>query len=68
MAIESVAPERAVAASNNPPKMKGDKVNVFYGDKQALQDVDLEINTNEVRPLSAPQAAESPPFCAASTG
>ncbi len=62
MAIESVAPERAVAASNNPPKMKGEKVNVFYGDKQALQDVDLEINTNEVTALIGPSGCGKSTF------
>ena len=42
------------SASTATPKMKGDKVKVFYGEKQALQDVDLEIKPNEVTALIGP--------------
>jgi phosphate transport system ATP-binding protein len=54
--------EAALTRGANAPvlKMRGEKVNVFYGQKQALFDVDLDIYQNEV--------TASPPSCAASTG
>ena len=42
------------ARPNKPPKIVGRKVSVFYGDKQALFDVDLDIYENEVIALIGP--------------
>ncbi len=42
------------ATRNSIPKMVGDKVSVFYGEKQALFDVDLEITANQVTSLIGP--------------
>jgi phosphate transport system ATP-binding protein len=48
--------ETPVASGANIPvvKMRGDKVNVFYGQKQALFDVDLDIHQNQVTALIGP--------------
>lgn len=42
------------AATNNPVKLKSEDVNVFYGEKQALFDVSLDIHQNEVTALIGP--------------
>ncbi|MBO6637032.1 MAG: phosphate ABC transporter ATP-binding protein [Roseitalea sp.] len=45
----------AVAGSNEfPVKMDGKNVNVFYGDKQAIFDVNLEIRERQVTALIGP--------------
>jgi phosphate transport system ATP-binding protein len=45
----------AVAGSNEyPVKMSGRNVNVFYGDKQAIIDVNLEIRERQVTALIGP--------------
>ena len=49
-------------ASNLPPKMLADKVSVFYGDKQALYDVDLEIPQNQVISLIGPSGCGKSTF------
>ena len=38
--------ERAMAEKSNAVKMRGENVNVFYGEKQALFDVNLYILEN----------------------
>ncbi len=48
--------------SNKPPKMIGRKVNVFYGDKQALFDIDLDITENEVIALIGPSGCGKSTF------
>ena len=48
--------------TNRPPKMVGSKVNVFYGEKQALFDVDLEIGANEVTALIGPSGCGKSTF------
>jgi phosphate transport system ATP-binding protein len=45
-----------------PAKVVGEKVNVFYGDKQALMDVDLEIRENEVTSLIGPSGCGKSTF------
>ncbi|MCG8690375.1 MAG: phosphate ABC transporter ATP-binding protein PstB [Minwuiales bacterium] len=42
------------AGGNRPPKFSTKNVNVFYGDKQALFDVDLDIVENQVTSLIGP--------------
>ncbi|GAB5506142.1 MAG: phosphate ABC transporter ATP-binding protein PstB [Rhizobiaceae bacterium] len=44
----------AVADTKHSVKMRGDKVSVFYGEKQALFDVDLDIRENQVTALIGP--------------
>lgn len=43
-------------------KMRGKKVGVFYGDKQALFDVDIEIETNQVTSLIGPSGCGKSTF------
>ena len=52
----------AQTETNRPPKMIGRKVNVFYGEKQALFDVDLEIGANEVTALIGPSGCGKSTF------
>lgn len=44
-------------------KMRGDKVCVFYGEKQALFEVDLEVPEKMVTALIGPRVAASLPSC-----
>ena len=44
----------AVADSKHSVKMRGDQVCVFYGEKQALFDVNLDIRENQVTALIGP--------------
>ena len=50
------------AARTLPAKMVGDKVSVFYGDKQALYDVDLAIEANQVTSLIGPSGCGKSTF------
>ena len=52
--------ENGVAQSD--VKMKGDKVSVFYGDKQALFDVDLDVPANKVVSLIGPSGCGKSTF------
>ncbi len=45
-----------------PPKMRGRNVDVFYGDKQALFDVSLEIPENNVTALIGPSGCGKSTF------
>jgi phosphate transport system ATP-binding protein len=47
---------------NAPPKMTGEKVGVFYGEKQALFDVDLKIVANQVTSLIGPSGCGKSTF------
>ncbi len=51
-------------AETAPPsiKMIGDKVNVFYGEKQALFDVDLHVPENQVTALIGPSGCGKSTF------
>lgn len=56
---DSTAPTLANAPNI---KMKGDKVNVFYGDKQALFDVDLDVPAQQVTALIGPSGCGKSTF------
>ncbi len=43
-------------------KMRGEKVSVFYGEKQALFDVDLDISANQVTALIGPSGCGKSTF------
>jgi phosphate transport system ATP-binding protein len=58
----ALAPQQAPHRSNARPKMVGDKVCVFYGAKQALFDVDLEIEENRVTSLIGPSGCGKSTF------
>ena len=49
-------------AVNGTAKMKGEKVSVFYGDKQALIDVDLDVPANQVVSLIGPSGCGKSTF------
>ncbi len=48
-------------------KISARDVCVFYGEKQALFDVSIDIPKNSVTAFIGPSVAESPRFCAPST-
>ena len=48
--------------TDNPVKMKGEHVCVFYGDKQALFDVDLDIKRRQVTALIGPSGCGKSTF------
>lgn len=51
----------------HPSRLRAKDVSVFYGGKQALFDVSIDIPENRSLPSSGPPVAASPPSCAAST-
>jgi phosphate transport system ATP-binding protein len=51
-----------VLKNSAKPKMRGEKVGVFYGEKQALFDVDLDIGANEVTALIGPSGCGKSTF------
>ena len=63
-------PDNALEASDAPAlsdaavavKMRGENVNVFYGDKQALFDVDLDVRANQVVSLIGPSGCGKSTF------
>ncbi|MCE2509482.1 MAG: phosphate ABC transporter ATP-binding protein [Alphaproteobacteria bacterium] len=54
--------ETAAEITASPPKMSTRKLNVFYGDKQALTNVDLDILKNEVTALIGPSGCGKSTF------
>ena len=46
--LEQAVSGQMNAGTNERIKMRGDKVTVHYGEKQALFDVNLDIDTNAV--------------------
>lgn len=53
----------AMLKTNTPEiKMKGEKVNVFYGEKQALFDVDLDVPSRQVTALIGPSGCGKSTF------
>jgi len=63
MTTEAFAASSAPASiPNAPPKMRGEKVGVFYGEKQALFDVDLQIEQFNVTSLIGPSGCGKSTF------
>jgi len=62
MTMTQMTAHHPAAARNLPPKMTGEKVCVFYGDKQALFDVDLAIEANQVTSLIGPSGCGKSTF------
>jgi phosphate transport system ATP-binding protein len=48
--------------SNNPPKMTADHVNVFYGEKQAIDDVSIHIYQDDVTAFIGPSGCGKSTF------
>ena len=62
VAAEHIETQVSAPASNAPPKMTGRNVNVFYGDKQAMFDVDLDVPANAVTALIGPSGCGKSTF------
>ena len=62
MEIQTSLAEPMGVRANAAPKMVGQKVGVFYGVKQALFDVDLEIGENRVTSLIGPSGCGKSTF------
>ncbi len=60
--LENAVGGTAAATPNEPIKMRGDKVGVFYGEKQALFDVDLLVRQNQVTALIGPSGCGKSTF------
>ncbi|KQZ33411.1 phosphate ABC transporter ATP-binding protein [Mesorhizobium sp. Root552] len=60
--LESAVDAKMSSQSNEAIKMRGDKVGVFYGDKQALFDVDLLVRQNQVTALIGPSGCGKSTF------
>jgi phosphate transport system ATP-binding protein len=66
-AIHAPAPTVAPEIRNGPetertPKMRADKVSVFYGEKQALKDVSIEIHDDRVTAFIGPSGCGKSTF------
>jgi len=53
---------KALAGAEAPPRLKISKLNFFYGSKQALCDVDLNIATNRITALIGPSGCGKSTF------
>jgi len=62
MSLETASVASTNPIPNAPPKMTGEKVGVFYGEKQALFDVDLKIVSNQVTSLIGPSGCGKSTF------
>ena len=60
--LENAVGDKMNAKTNEVIKMRGDKVGVFYGDKQALFDVDLDVRQNQVTALIGPSGCGKSTF------
>ncbi len=59
---EAASATPAAEGASSRPKMTGRNVSVFYGEKQALFDVNLEIETNQVTSLIGPSGCGKSTF------
>jgi phosphate transport system ATP-binding protein len=49
-------------APNGPPKMRAEKVSVFYGEKQALKDVSIDVHEDRVTAFIGPSGCGKSTF------
>ncbi|PSJ59338.1 phosphate ABC transporter ATP-binding protein PstB [Pseudaminobacter soli (ex Li et al. 2025)] len=61
-ALESAVNDKMNGTPNETIKMRGRKVCVFYGEKQALFDVDLDVRENQVTALIGPSGCGKSTF------
>ncbi|MGE0283481.1 MAG: phosphate ABC transporter ATP-binding protein PstB [Rhizobiaceae bacterium] len=61
-AIEKAVQAKVAAETNEKIKMRGEKVTVYYGEKQALFDVDLLVRQNQVTALIGPSGCGKSTF------
>jgi phosphate transport system ATP-binding protein len=61
-AVEEAVLGKRMTETNEHLKMKGDKVRVFYGQKQALFDVDLNVREKQVTALIGPSGCGKSTF------
>ncbi|MDH6234180.1 phosphate transport system ATP-binding protein [Mesorhizobium soli] len=61
-ALESAVNDKMNGTPNETIKMRGRKVSVFYGEKQALFDVDLDVRENQVTALIGPSGCGKSTF------
>ena len=61
-ALEKAVAGKMSSTPNETIKMVGNKVGVFYGEKQALYDVDLNIRENQVTALIGPSGCGKSTF------
>jgi len=61
-AIEKAVNAKLAGEPNEKIKMRGDKVTVHYGEKQALYDVDLLVRQNQVTALIGPSGCGKSTF------
>jgi phosphate transport system ATP-binding protein len=59
---KAVSDRMSAGATNEPIKMKGEKVTVHYGDKQALFGVDLDVREKQVTALIGPSGCGKSTF------
>ena len=62
MSLETASLASTNPIPNAPPKMTGEKVGVFYGEKQALFDVDLDVPERMVTALIGPSGCGKSTF------
>ena len=55
-------PAESPVAADRKPKMRGRNVRVFYGEKQALFDVNLDIGERQVTALIGPSGCGKSTF------
>jgi phosphate transport system ATP-binding protein len=60
--VENAVHQQTGGVQNTPLKMRGRKVNVFYGPKQALFGVDLDVRQNQVTALIGPSGCGKSTF------
>src|ERR1043165_9072730 len=60
--LEKAVSGKMSAGANEAIKMRGDKVTVHYGPKQALFDVDLDVRENQVTALIGPSGCGKSTF------
>ncbi len=62
MLTDAIIEERLVMPAKSERKMRGEKVSVFYGEKQALFEVNLDVPKNQVTALIGPSGCGKSTF------